>query len=283
MKVKIVIPRAVSLVGVVALGLTSAALAAFAANPPVVNFGISAPGAGALAGIYTDPYQGSVNGAPVEAFCDDFVNEVTPPQYWSAFQTNLSAFTGTQSSPVSTVYYQTTDAAAAPGNKITPLQQTEDYIAASWLAYESLLAQAAGDLTAQEQYSFALWDILDPNVLATNCPSSYGCLDPTDYSAALADAGNALAVGDSYATGTTTAAAAGTDFEKSIGYNVQIYSAVIYTNGIPSVSTATDRPQEFITLTAMPEPSAWAALAVDLFGVGVVGLVFRRRQLRNRS
>ena len=66
--------------GIVALGICFALSAA--AAQPTVNFGITAVGADNLAGVYTDPYHGLINGTTeIAAFCDDFTDDaaLAPP------------------------------------------------------------------------------------------------------------------------------------------------------------------------------------------------------------
>jgi hypothetical protein len=285
---------------VIGAGLATAAYCL----PPVVEFGIGAPGPGALAGIYTDPYQGYVGGGPlgnysnvpppagstaVAAFCDDFTNDVTPPQYWTAFDTDLSTLSAV-GDPVASVYYGDHNSATDGTPTLNATQQVADYIAIAYLAYESLQAQATNQLLAQEQYSYALWDIFDPGLLqGGDCWEPGECLDQsgtTNLTAAIAAVNAALAVGNQYATAHPTDA--GLSFENDYNVSVQIYTPE--NNGAVSPLSDTARPQEFVTLTPlptngvpMPEPSSLASLGIDFVGVALLGLAFRRRQSQSRS
>lgn len=256
-----------------------------------VEFGITSPGNHVLSGVYTDPYQGyveAVGGVPgqggfaVAAFCDDFTDDIFPPQFWNAFVTDLSALSDSNLSPVSTVYY-----GAYSPTILTPTQQTTDYIAVAMLAAESMANM--GNAVVQNQLSFALWDIFYPSLLTSDV-NAYGTLDPgtspsdpqsintPNWNAALNYATTALAAAATYSSGAA--------YEAASGYSVTIYTPE--TNGAVQ-GIGTGRPQEFITVHAttanavpipMPESSGLAVIAFDVCCVAVVGLIFRRRKSR---
>jgi len=276
-----------------------------------VNFGITGAGptGNNLAGVYTDPYAGCVGctsgtpGTSVQIFCDDFTDDVSPPEYWQAFATNISAFTA--SGNVATVYYSATTtpsgAPVPPGNPSTtpttyaglptglvsgwgvaqesqPFSQTTDYIAAAILAAESITA-GSGNPTAQNDLSFALWGIFDPTLL-DNAQNQYGTL-PTgspwnDLAAAQTDLESALLQASTYSNGTI--------FTEQTGINATIYTACTNCAVGPTATGAVDttpRPQEFIVV-AMPEPATPVVLGFYLVAVAVMGLVFRLRRGRVR-
>ena len=236
--------------GIVALGICFALSAA--AAQPTVNFGITAVGADNLAGVYTDPYHGLINGTTeIAAFCDDFTDDVSPPQFWTALVTNLSELPNSPSS----VFFSDSN---IDGKSYS---ETTEYIAAAMLAVQSL---ESPDADTRSELSFALWGIFDPPVLANTCP--LGCMTQTQLDNAVAFRGNALLAASAYASGAA--------YEAANSVNVVIYTPTL-DNTTPSV--ASDRPQEFITVQ-VPEPSSWAALGVDAFGAGLLGLVFLRRR-----
>jgi len=315
------IPKAVFQAALIGVGFVSAVFC----QTTAINqeFGITSPGTGTnqMGGVYTDPYQGRINatavagtdgtqvvagtGTNIAAFCDDFTNDVYPPQFWNANETDLNAFSDSNGTQVTSVYYQVANAT----------QQTTDYIAVAMLAldslqaasgtgafgtggvYASVLAGLSGQqladakLKAQEQLSFALWDIFDTAVLAHDC-TVYGCLDSGANSSTaktLSGTPNWYAASN-YATDALTAAAGfttGAAYENSVHMDVEIYSEA-NANGV--VDTSSSRPQEFVTVTSSgtnfnptPEPSMLAFLGFDGVGVGIIGLYFRRRQLRSRE
>lgn len=279
---RVVVPAVVAHAVLIGFGLASAAF-----SQTTVEFGITAPGPGDnnLSGVYTDPYQGNVGataangsgtqvvpgtGTAILAFCDDFTDDVSPPQYWTAFQTDLSQLTDgpTVADANPYVYYGDYNGAAT----LTATQQTTDYIAVAILAVESL--NNSGNATVQNQLSFALWDIFNPSVLSSDC-NAYGCLDTSgtaNLTAAQNDVASALTAAAAYSSGAA--------YEAAAGVNVEIYTPE--SGGAVDPYGDTSRPQEFITVS-MPEPSMWAALGFDSAGIGFAAVVFWRRKLRNRS
>jgi hypothetical protein len=270
---------------------------------PTVEFGISSANLSqALAGVYTDPYVGYVNGdiglgdgtgnnsgifnsnpgtTQVAAFCDDFTNDVTPPQYWNAYDTNLISLSST-----SPVYYQGTSGSSYTGGgwdptiyennamgtlvggassslNSTPFSQAADYIAVAYLAYES--QQATGNDSAQEIYSYGLWGVFDPILLQTASNVYGGSMNQTQLDEARDDLAHALGVGEYYAGHGGT-----TQFVNDLQIDVNIYTPV---DGKPG----SYGPQEFVTVTKTPEASSWASMGLDLSGFALLGLVFRRR------
>jgi hypothetical protein len=250
-QMKVTTTKTASFAAAIGFCLASTALAA----QPVVTFGITSAGPDNLAGVFTDPYHGLIDGTtPVAAFCDDFTDDVSPPQFWQALVTNLSELPNSPSS----VFYGdgTVDG--------TLYSETTRYIAAAILAVESL---ASPDANVRNDLSFALWGIFDPGVLLSTGP--LGSLTQS-LNDAVSARSQALLAASAYADGAA--------YESANSVNVVIYTPTL-DNSTPS--QAGNRPQEFITVQPVPEPSAWAALGFDLAGVGLIGLVFRRRQLRH--
>lgn len=284
---KVVLSVVVTQAVVIGVGLVSAAF-----GQTTVEFGITAPGTTGnnLSGVYTDPYQGyieAVGGTPgqggtaVAAFCDDFTDDVSPPQYWTAFDTNLSQFPGTNNVPVNSVYYGDYN---GPGNLLTAAQQTTDYIAVAILAVESM--HNTGNAAVQNQLSFALWDVFDSGVLSSDC-NAYGCLDAgangstldtqsgtPNWYAATQDVNAAIALAKTYSSGAT--------YESASGYNVQIYTPETPGSGVDPYGDTT-RPQEFITVTAVPEAPPLLESAVYFLFAGGCLLFFGRRRIFNRT
>jgi hypothetical protein len=97
-------------------------------------------------------------------------------------------------------------------------------------------------------------------------------MSQTQLNAAVKARSDALTAATPYANGAA--------YENAAGVDITIYTPTL--NG-SRPSTASTRPQEFMTVTT-PEPSSLADLALDSIGIGVIGLVLgRRRQLRKPS
>src|SRR5277367_1307801 len=70
-----------------------ATCALVALPPPTVTFNLTGVGSGAnLAGVYTSPYTGNVNGgSSMSVICDDFADDSYVPETWTAYQSSLSS------------------------------------------------------------------------------------------------------------------------------------------------------------------------------------------------
>jgi hypothetical protein len=231
---------------------------------------LAPPPGNSLAGIYTAPYQASINSGPsVPVICDDFADENSPPDSWTALTTDLSAFTGTTPT-VATVYY------GATPNTLTGAElQTKDYVAAAILSMEILglatPATSVGGANNTEDLSYALWELFDPGSGAgtpTNTLVTAG--DFADQAAAAADLTSALT-----AAGTTTGAQYLANESTLLHHSVDVTIYTPTTNGTSPNSPT--QHQEFIGVT-VPEPATWAVLGFDFVGAGIVGLYFRRRR-----
>jgi hypothetical protein len=305
------VTRLAALTIAVCAGLASTAFG----DSPKVEFGILSPNTSQyLAGVYTDPYVGYTNGntalgngtgynsaifssahaTQVAAFCDDFANDVTPPQYWVAYDTNLTSLTST-----SPVYYQGTSGSSyttsdwdptiyennAMGTLVggsssslssTTFSQIADYIAVAYLASES--QGATGSASAQEIYSYGLWGVFDPGLLQSQYNSYGGHMSSTQLEAAQNDLAKALGVGEYYA-----ANGGAQKFVDDLQIDVHVYTPV---SGAPG----SYGPQEFVVVTPTsgqgvqaPEASSWASMGLDLSGLALLALVFRRRLGRQQA
>lgn len=195
-----------------------------------------------LDGVYISPYYATVDGVPETVICDDFSTDIYFGYSWTTSETNLSSISG-ESTVDATLKFDE----AAPA---TPAEQQNDYTVAAYLATEILDAQQADDVTAQGQYSFALWYLFESSAV-TNWLDGAG--DTTTLNAAIADVANAKSA-------VSTAGLTPASYS-----NVTIYSP-----------TPLGSSQEFISV-AMPEPSSPALLGIYLMAVLGLAFVLRKR------
>ncbi len=144
------------LLGLVALSLASSAFA----GP--VSFKLTGVGSHAvMGGVYTSPYNATIDGVPVLAICDDFNTHSYIGQTFDAVVTNVASLQG--DTPSQDVKFDKTNAA----------KQQTDYATAAYLAIQLLgidQSTAAGK-TSAGLYSFALWSIFTPSALTKLTPT----------------------------------------------------------------------------------------------------------------
>lgn len=220
-------------------GLTCFAVS-FAFGQQQVAMDLTGVNGQSYAGVYTSPYQATINGVATTVICDDFGTESSINETWNAYVTSVNGVT----SP----YAKFSGANVTQASVST--QQAYDAVAA--LATEILSLNPSSSQAIE--LSFAIWDIFDYSGVNSwlNTPS-YG-VSSTFINDVNLDALNAL-------DATYTAGAYS---------NVYIYSST------------TGSPQEFIAVgpVSSPEPSTIAILVVDMFAVGALILLVRRRALR---
>jgi hypothetical protein len=234
-----------------------------------VSFTINGVNGNNLGGVYTDPYFASINGGlTIPAFCDDFTDNVSVPETWTASETNLSQFNG--STPVTTVLFSVNGGTTYtfPSPQVTATQ-TQEYIAAAILAEEGLSTYTTDSVTAND-FSFALWGLFDPSLLSGTC-SPDGCISGKDLSNAQADLVAALASAAGFGTGQ--------NYQDQTGLTVDIYTPTSWAG--QSVGSTNNRPQEFITLR-MDESPSFGTYAADLLGVAMLCYFLRRKAVTSR-
>lgn len=226
------------------ISLLAFASATFAQNPAAMD--LTGVNGAWLGPAYTDPYYATINGVPTAVLCDDFADQSYLNTPWSANVTNL-ALAGSSSQ--------------VKWNAGSQLATQTLYDEIAFLA-TALLAAAPGQ--AQEDYSYALWQLT--------------CTQSTQ-NASGANVGNTCAGSPlpfSYLTpGSSDYINANNDLTAALGakYTSGEYSNVtIYT----PVSSSSPIQQEFITV---PESSSVVVFGADLLGLLALAFVFRRRLL----
>ncbi len=232
-------------------------------------------------GVYTSPYNISVNGTATQLICDDFTTDISG---------------GTWSATVSTI--TTIDSATVAGFKFdsSPYNANilggaanvvQDYAVAAVLAAE-LLSLPNTNTAEAGALSFALWDVFDPSLLGSSygtMSDPYGPIDKTQWTNAMTDLANAIAQVDGVMTGGTNAGSvtnptslANVEIESGGSVNLSslnISGLTVYTP-TPDASVS----QEFLHVTT-PEASTPVLLAVDLFGFVAIAAFLRKRIWRS--
>jgi hypothetical protein len=231
-------------------------MACFAAGACAADMTLTGANLGTvMGGVYTSPYQITVDHTPMLLICDDFTTNIGVGLEWTATVTSLADLVAGKN-PLGTPKF-------VPDNPATP-EEIRNYATAAVLAQELM---SLGDFTtpAAAEISYAIWGIFDPTLLGTttNPSSGEGHLDPTtELPAAQKYLSDAQAVAD--------AAIAKDDFST-------LPSLTIYTpNNGPDKPYGLTSSQEFLSVS-MAEPSYPAVLAVDLLAVLGLMVAFRRR------
>jgi len=240
--------------------LTAAAVllfvsASFAQQPVTMTLStVNGAYAGTNPTVYTNPYTGTINGVSSTIICDDYADETYFGEQWTAYAYNET------SAGSSNVKW----------DPVTGLTQQQIYNEISWLATQ-LLAAAPGQ--AQEDYSFAIWELACSASSGVNnsggspiggypcSPDPKGTLSSVDQGIVAQDIQNAGA-----------------------HENVEFSNVTIYTpkpgSGLCGATNSTPcgTPQEFIVVT--PESSTIVMLGADLLGLLALAFFFRRRALQ---
>jgi hypothetical protein len=232
-------------------------------------------------GVYTTPYNISVNSTPMQLICDDFTTDISIGESWTTTATTLS----------------TVDAATVTGLKFDQSMYNssilggtgdvvQDYAVAAVLAGE-LLALPNTDSANAGALSFAIWDVFDSTLLGTSyagMSDPYGTITQAQWAAAMTDLTSAIATVDGVLTGGSNSSSVTLN-----GQTVKLWSGgVVSLNslGINSLTAYTPSPnagvaQEFLSVST-PEASTPILLVVDLAGVlGLIGFLKRRQAKRS--
>lgn len=284
------------------LGLVLLASSPLAAAQPTVSFSITGVGAGgSLDGIYTSPYTGTVNGiinTPV--ICDDFANNSYVPEDWTAYVTSLSSVNAGTNTAGILKWNNANSGGTVDTDPAWDLSQKTAYDVLAYLAIE--LDSSPSASTTSEDLSYAMWELFDAtgaSTSPTDLPpdgdtvvswlTTAPHIDPTTLANATEDVENAISkvcptVGPTGAC-TITAGVESVNSTPTFlnGWNINIYtvdpSDPITCPDNSGGTCSSTPPQEFITVTAVPEASSLAAFGVYLLLGGASFLFFGRPRI----
>lgn len=236
--------HAIGVLSCIILCLATTTLAA--ADP--VTMRITSAGSNVMAGVYVNPYSGTINGSPAALICDDYFDH-TPINYptWTAQGYTLGEIVASDSTVVTRnmVHYGLTGEANRE-------DRNTRYEAAAYLAVRLMGESSA---TQRGSISYALWGLFDSSAIA-HLTNYYGA------GSAYVTAANA------YRTEALNAAAGNT-------YASWYLTGVrFYTPTQPLYAGSNVWAQEFVHV---PESSAWSVLVFNLSVVLAAVWLFRKR------
>jgi hypothetical protein len=237
-----------------AIALVFLTLSAKAGSVPLdtltYNFQLANGGGGATA---------TLNGVPVEIFCDDFANDIGLNTDYTANVTTLSTTPNLGLTRFGNVKSTSWVAINLPSGYSTDqtflngASASERYDMAAYLV--SLYNVSQGSSTSNNQIQEAIWTLMDPTA-AGAAPSGYG---PNGY---LEQAANWYINGG--ATNTFLS-----QFQIVSDVNMHINPSARGTGGFQEQIVYTDPP------SAVPEPRGSALILIGVFGIS--GLLLQRR------
>lgn len=289
--------------------IATSALALLAGNSlvaaqPTVKFFLNGTAlGGSLDGIYTSPYQAQINDVQTEVpvICDDFANNSYVPETWTAYLT-----TGAE---IQTGNYTPNElkwANADSNGQIVVgsnnyegwnLDQRLAYDVAAYLAIRIMQTSVPSASLASERYSYAMWELFDANDHSiSNYPDQPPPVDTVvnwltvqynDAATLNAATQDVEAAIDAVCGGPTRPNCSTTNGVTSVagtpsvlaGYNVNVYTYKSCISGPCTQTSPPNPPQEFITVTAVPESTSTSTLAGYLLFSGIAALFLRRRRV----
>ena len=242
------------------LGLSLLTFSAAAASVPLVvgayNFQLDGGGGGA---------QATLNGVPVQIFCDDFDNEIYAPSNNTANVTALGSsanldetrFGDVSSSQWTTITLTAGGAATADDTFFNSGAGDAASVRYAMVAYlDSQYNVAQGNTTANNQIQEAVWTLMDPSAEgAVINPSGVDASSDLEQAAGWYLGGGAT---DSFLS----------QFEVVSDSNMSV----------PLVGVGTGGFQEQIVFTPTPEPRGSIWMLIGLFGAA--GFVFQKVRAR---
>jgi len=238
-----------------------------AAPPPTVTFNLTGVGSGAnLAGVYTSPYTGNINGgSSMGVICDDFADDSYVPETWTAYVTSLSSVAA-EGSPDTILKWLTGVTPEAATETLTfgattyTLNQAQAYTVAAVLAVDIMNAPTGSQ--QQQDLSFSLWELFDYSDASTAL---------NGYTSDQTNSLNYLNAAIMFASNSADAAEVKADVNATTIYSYD-------TGATGACGGPCTAPQEFLAVN-MVEPPFPALLGLDLLAIGGL-ILFARRRLK---
>jgi len=217
-----------------------------------------------MGAVYVDPYTATINGVSgVAVICDDFLDETYLNESWNANVLDVANVTSTSSQKFkSSLTFQS-----------TTYTIEQEYNAAAWLAEQLVSPVNLTNPTAEDEISFALWQMFDPSTTDLNAPYLYLENHFSTTSPSLVPAGITFSQVEAAIANWEAQALANSNGNYS---NVYIYTPTATPaptcSGGPCPSAP---PQEFLVVTT-PESAAVPTLAADL--LALLGAIYIGRR-----
>lgn len=116
-----------------------------------------------MGGVYVGPYTFTTsNGQTLQLVCDDFKDDVTFGQHWTATTTTVSSLSGVM---------------------FTGPNASQQYQEVAWLVGQMLMPANIGSAENVGDIQWAIWNIFDPGIgISPSNPDPWGTLSQTDQS-----------------------------------------------------------------------------------------------------
>jgi hypothetical protein len=205
-----------------------------------------------MGGVYTSPYQVSVNGTKMLLVCDDFTTDISIGHTWNAIVYQITQVTANGPQK----FQHPSNPVTIPGRSPTDYTIQQQYDAVAWLAEQLLDGSLKAASYAAAIDSYAIWQIFDPTAVDGYGGAVLTGQEQTDVATAMSAAFAA----------------------RQLDYQMYIYT--------PSPLSAS---QEFLGIAPLPlakpfnipvpvpEGSTLAFLALDSLAVLGIMLFVRRR------
>ncbi|MGH9511526.1 MAG: hypothetical protein ACRD2U_05260 [Terriglobales bacterium] len=196
------------------------------------------PGGNNSGGVYTFPYDFTVNGQSMQLLCDSFDNEIVSGETWKATENSIPG-SGRLFDP------------GLSGNYAAAGLIFDTIVGANGVALSGVTANSS-------DANWAIWALFSSNALAD--------ITPGNASSPFGTAGDPNALAYYNAALAAAVGAPSTDFT----------GIIVYTPEAGTQSGNHGTPQEFLGLDPMPEPGEFSYLGI-LALVGAGAFVFRKR------